>query len=203
MNIGVLGAGVIGGTLARRWTAAGHSVKLGVRNVDNPEVLSLVRDLGRSASVGSTAEAIAFGEAILFAITGGAMEQAIQTHARALGGKIVIDAANRMGGAAMNSIAEFQRHAPQAKVFRAFNSLGWENFADPHFGSTAADLFYCGPAGEARDAAERLIADVGLRPIYVGGPEQARLVDMVASLWFALANGQKMGRHLAFKVLTR
>jgi predicted dinucleotide-binding enzyme len=49
---------------------------------------------------------------------------------------------------------------------------------------------------------ERLIADVGLHPVYVGGPEQAGVVDGVASLWFALALGQRQGRRLAFKVLT-
>jgi 8-hydroxy-5-deazaflavin:NADPH oxidoreductase len=51
--------------------------------------------------------------------------------------------------------------------------------------------------------AEQMITDIGLRPIYVGGVEQAGLVDAVAGLWFALAFGQGKGRNLAFKVLTR
>lgn len=46
-----------------------------------------------------------------------------------------------------------------------------------------------------------LISDVGLRPVYLGGAEQMGLLDSIASLWFALAFGQKKGRHLAFKVL--
>jgi hypothetical protein len=37
----------------------------------------------------------------------------------------------------------------------------------------------------------------------VGDSDQAGLVDAVLPLWFALASRQGMGRHLAFKVLTR
>jgi 8-hydroxy-5-deazaflavin:NADPH oxidoreductase len=103
----------------------------------------------------------------------------------------------------LNSFASFQLHTPQAHLFRAFNSLGWENFADPLFDGIPADLFYCGPEGDARAAVEQLISDIGLHPMYLGGPEQVGLVDSVASLWFALALGQKRGRHLAFKVLSR
>ncbi len=102
----------------------------------------------------------------------------------------------------MNSLATFATHTPSAQVVRAFNSLGWENFANPQFGSVQADLFYCGPSGVAQAQAEQLIADVGLRPVWVGGPEQAPLVDAIAGLWFALALGQRRGRHLAFKLLT-
>ena len=201
MKIAVLGAKIIGSTLARKWAGAGHQVMFGVRSLDNPETLALAREL--NASVGTAAEAIAFGEAVVFAIPGNAMEEMIVTHGPALAGKIVVDAANRMGGGQMNSAALFAAHAPGAQVYRAFNSLGWENFANPMFGDLQADLFYCGPAGAGQAAVERLIRDVGLRPVRLGDIGQVGLVDMIGSLWFALAFGQGMGRELAFKVLTR
>jgi hypothetical protein len=115
----------------------------------------------------------------------------------------VIDASNNAGGPVMNSTGAITRHAPEAKVFRAFNSLGWENFENPRFGETVADLFYCGASGDSQSVVERLIEDVGLRPIRLGDLDKVHLVDSVAAIWFALAFGQKMGRHLAFKVLTR
>ncbi len=201
MKIAVLGAKIIGSTLARKWARAGHEVMFGVRTVDNPETQALARELG--AAVGTVAEAVAFGEAVVFAIPGGAMDETIAAHGPALAGKIVIDAANRMGGGPMNSAAAFAAHAPGAQVFRAFNSLGWENFENPLFDGVQADLFYCGPAGAGQGAVEGLIRDVGLRPMRVGDLGQAGLVDMIGSLWFALAFGQGMGRNLAFKVLTR
>lgn len=201
MKIAVLGARIIGSTLARKWAQAGRQIMFGVRTVDNPETQALAREL--SASVGTVAEAIAFGDVVVFAIPGNAMEETVAAHAAALNGKIVIDAANRMGGGAMNSAAAFAAHAPDARVYRAFNSLGWENFENPIFGDIQADLLYCGPAGAGRDAVEQLIRDVGLRPVCVGDLQQVGLVDAIGSLWFALAFGQGMGRELAFKVLTR
>jgi predicted dinucleotide-binding enzyme len=202
MQIGILGAKTIGGTLGRKWAHAGHSVTFGVRNTQNPDVQALVQELGGNASVAGVADAIAFGEVVVFAIPGQAMEATIAEHAAALSGKTIVDATNKVGAASMNSLEAFAAHAPTAQVFRAFNSLGWENFANPQFGGVQADLFYCGPSGAAQAHVEQLIADVGLRPVWVGGPEQTPTVDAVASLWFALALKQGRGRHLAFKLLT-
>jgi hypothetical protein len=201
MKIAVLGAKIIGGTLARKWAGAGHQVMFGVRSVGNPETLALAREL--NAAVGTAAEAVAFGQVVVFAIPGGAMGETIAANAAALDGKIVIDAANRMGGGPMNSAAAFSTHAPGAQVYRAFNSVGWENFDNPMYGDIQADLFYCGPAGAGQAVVEGLIRDAGLRPVRVGGLDQVGLVDMIGGLWFALAYGQGMGRNVAFKVLTR
>jgi hypothetical protein len=44
---------------------------------------------------------------------------------------------------------------------------------------------------------------VGLHPVRVGGLDQLPVVDALASLRFALALGQGLGRHLAFEVLVR
>lgn len=71
------------------------------------------------------------------------------------------------------------------------------------FSDLQADLLYCGAAGAGQAVVEGLIRDAGLRPVRVGDISQIVLVDMIGSLWFALAFGQGMGRHLAFKVLTR
>lgn len=201
MKIAVLGAKTVGSTLARQWAQAGHQIMFGVRSVDNPETQALAQEL--SAAVGTVAEAIGFGEAVVFAIPGSAMEETIAAQGPALAGKVVVDAANRMGGGPMNSAAAFLTHAPAAQVYRAFNSLGGEIFANPLFGDTQADLFYCGPAGAGQAAVEELIRDVGMRPMRLGDTSQVGLVDMLGSLWFALAYGQGMGRELAFKVLTR
>jgi hypothetical protein len=201
MNIAILGAKIIGSTLGRKWARAGHHVMFGVRNINNPEVLNLARELG--ATVGTVGEAIAFGNVVVFAIPGDAMDETVRTCGPALNSKIVIDAANRMGGGEMNSAASFATHAPGAHVFRAFNSLGWENFENPHFDNIQADLFYYGPGDETCVSVEQLINDVGLRPMRVGDLNQVQLVDMIGSLWFALAFGRGLGRHLAFKVLTR
>jgi len=202
MKVAVIGAGNIGGTLARKWGAAGHEVALGARDAGKPEVQQLVREIGANGRATSIAEAVVGADAVLFAIPGAAMGETVASVADSLAGTVVFDATNNLGGGAMNSVATIAAAAPGAAVYRAFNSLGWENFADPSFGGVSADLFYAGPEGAPQAVAERLIGDVGLRPIRLGGADRVPLVDSVATLWFALASQPQMGRHLAFKVLT-
>jgi predicted dinucleotide-binding enzyme len=74
--------------------------------------------------------------------------------------------------------------------------------AEPLIDGIQADMLYVGPDLDARTAIEQLIADCGMRPVYVGDKAQAALVDNLGALWGALAFGQKLGRRLAFKVLT-
>jgi predicted dinucleotide-binding enzyme len=203
LRIAILGAGNIGGTLGRKWVAAGHKVAFGVTNPNSARAQALRAELGNRVAIGSVADALATSDVVVMALPGKAMDETITKHAAQLNGKIILDAANRMGGGTMNSFATFQTNTPHARVFRAFNTLGWENFANPVFDGIQADLFYCGPDGDAREIAEQMISDVGLRPIRLGDVDQVGLVDSVGSLWFALALGQGKGRHLAFKVLSR
>jgi 8-hydroxy-5-deazaflavin:NADPH oxidoreductase len=48
-----------------------------------------------------------------------------------------------------------------------------------------------------------LIADVGLRPVWLRDNDQIGTVDALLALWFTLAVQRGKGRHLAFKMLTR
>lgn len=203
MKVAVVGAGRIGGLLGTKWSRAGQQVIFGVRNPQKPQVQDLVKSLGADATVSSIPDAIGRGDVVVFAIPGAAMKETITAHARALDGKIIIDATNNLGAPSMNNQATFATQTPHAKVYRAFNNYGWDIFENPIFRSVAADLFYCGPDGEERSKMEKLISDVGLNPVYLGGPDSVDLVDSVLKVWFTLASGRKMGRGIAFKLLTR
>ena len=201
-KIAVLGAGNIGGTLGRKWAAAGNSVTFGVTRPEGEKARALQADLGDQVTVGEIADALPGAEVVVFAIPGRAMAETIAAIADALDGKVVIDAANRIGEPVTNSREDFRRHAPTARYVRAFNTLGHENFANPLFDGVPADLFYAGSEAD-RALAEQLISEIGLRPIRVGDGDQTPLVDALLPLWFALAIQQGMGRHLAFKLLAR
>jgi predicted dinucleotide-binding enzyme len=192
-RIAVIGAGNIGGTLGNAWQRAGHAVTFGVR--DGGER----REHGRRFA--SPSDAIRDAEVVVFALPGAAMDDTVSHLADSLQGRVVIDATNRIGAPKAHSEALWALAADGLAVFRAFNSLGWENFENPRYGDDVADLFYAGPAGKARGVVDSLILDVGLRPIYTGTDPD--LVDGVLRLWFALVRGQGMGRGVAFKVLTR
>ncbi len=204
VRLAVLGAGNIGGTLGRKWCAAGHRVAFGVRDPRGKNAQALRADLGNAITLGTIDEALhSDPEVIVMALPGVQMDALIAKHAAECDGRVIIDTANRLDSGPMNSFATLQRYTPNARLFRAFNSLGWENFADPLFQGVQADLFYCGPDGEPRAQVEQLIADVGLHPVCLGGVEQVNLVDSIGAIWFALVFGQGRDRNLAFKVLTR
>ncbi len=199
-RLAVLGAGNIGGTLGRKWSEAGHQVAFGVSHPDGEKARSLRNQLGTAVTIDTTANVLPDADIVLFAIPGAAMDETITANAVTLDGKLIIDSANRMGNATNNSLATFQQFTPRARVYRAFNSLPWEVFADPDFNGIQADLLYAGGAAD-RMAIEQLIGDIGLRPIYAGDIDQFGVVDSVLGLFFALGIKQGRGRHLAFKVL--
>ncbi len=199
-TIAVLGAGNIGATLARKWAAADHEVTLGSRQPDDAALRELAAGMG--AGTASHADAVAGAEVIVLALPGGAVAGAAEALGHALDGKIVIDATNKMGTPEMNNISVIRAAAPGAIAARAFNSVGWEIFAQPDFNGTPADLLWCGPDGDDGDTVEALITDVGLRPVRVGSLDQIHLVDLLAGLWFALVTARGGRRRLAFKVLT-
>jgi predicted dinucleotide-binding enzyme len=201
-KIAVLGAGKIGGTLGRKWAGAGNSVTFGVANANGQHVQAIRADLGAQVAISTSAEALADAEVVVFAIPGPTMAETIAANAPALSGKLVIDAANRMGEQTANSFEDFRRHAPSARYVRAFNTLGWENFADPLFDGVPADLIYAGPEAD-RPLVERLIGEIGLHPVWLGDADQVGAVDSLLRIWFTLAIQRGLGRHLAFKVLTR
>ncbi len=115
----------------------------------------------------------------------------------------IIDATNNFGAPFMNNQATFAVQTPHAKAYRAFNSYGWDILENPTYRSVAADLFYCGPDGEERIKVEKLISDMGLNPVFLGGPDAVDIVDNVLKMRFTLATSRKMGRNIAFKLLTR
>lgn len=202
MRIAVIGSGNIGTTLGTAWAAAGHQVVFGVRDPQSPRARTAQRAAGDTAQVARVGEALAAAEVVLIAIPGAAVADFATEHAAALNGKLVIDATNQFGQPVINALAPLQAAAPQASFIRAFNSLGWENFAEPQIDGVQIDLFYASPEGQARMVAEQLIADAGLHPVRVGDLAQVPLVDNLGALWVALAFGQQRGRRVAFKLLT-
>lgn len=201
MKIAILGTGNIGGTLGRKWAAAGHTVVFGAREPEAAKVQALLVEVGHGATAVSTSTSITHADAVLFAIPGRAMAETIAQLGDALNGKILLDAANNVGQQPMNSLALLRQAAPDSPLFRAFSTLGWENFAEPVINGEQVDLFYCGDAGAGRTAVAQLITEIGLRPVYLGGEEQVELVDNLTRLWFTLAFQQGKGRRLAFKVM--
>lgn len=200
MHITILGAGNLGSALGRKWAAAGHPVTFGVRDLNSPKTHSARQSLP-AAGFQSISDAISVGEVVLFSTPYAAVAGIASAQAAALADKIVIDATNNLAGPVLNNVHTLLNAVPTAQVFRAFNSLGWEIFANPQVAGVQADHFYCGPDGEARLVVEGLIHQVGVRPLWVGGLETLPTVDAVGALWLTLVFRRGLPRSIALKLL--
>lgn len=99
-----------------------------------------------------------------------------------------------------------QRHLPQAHVFKAFNTLGFEFFDVAETGCGGRPLtmlFAGGDSGSPghRKAAELVIRAVGFEPVYAGGIRQARNLEALAELYINMAASVRGGaRDFHFQV---
>jgi 8-hydroxy-5-deazaflavin:NADPH oxidoreductase len=188
MKVAVIGSGSVGSALAQGASAAGHEVQVGSRR---PEA---------GVAIG---EAVQWADVTIVAVPGGAIADFAASIADRLAGQVIIDASNNVGGGGpISGVETIRSVAPDAHVYRAFNSVGWENMTVDDYDGVRPDMFFAGPDDQTRTNVEQLIGDLGPRPVYVGATPQAYgAVDSLAGLWFALAFDRGHGRRIAFKLL--
>lgn len=201
MRIAILGAGNIGGTLVSKWLAAGHTVVFGVRNANSAKTISAL-EKAQDAKVTDVPAAIRESEVILFSIPWKAVAEVAQANTADLNGKLLIDATNNFAGPVINNLSVLKEAAPNSKIYRAFNSLGWELFANPVIEGQTVDMFYSGPDGESRSQIHQLIEQVGLNPIWVGDNDRIHLVDNIGALWVNMVFQHGWKRRWAVKAMT-
>ena len=208
MRIGVIGIGMVGGTLGRRWAKEGHEVMFGVREPSSEKVGRLLADSGENARAGTVAEAASFGEVVTLATPWSGTEDAVR-QAGDLTGKVLLDCTNPLkpdmsGLEGDRSAAEqVAAWAPGAKVVKIFNTTGFKNMDDPRFGDDRATMFYCGDDAEAKKVAARLAEGLGFDAVDAGPLAEARSLEYLALLWIHLAYVQKLGPGIAFKLMRR
>jgi 8-hydroxy-5-deazaflavin:NADPH oxidoreductase len=190
MRIAVIGKGNIGGSLGTKWRAAGHDVVYGARDGSG--------EGPGGAPVRGIGDALKDVDVVVLAVPGQVVAEVVAGHGAALAGKTVIDAVNRIGAPEFDSRAIIADAAPQARYVRAFNSLGWENFADPMPGT---NMFFAADP-DARATAEELIRAVGLEPAFLGDANATTTVDGLLPLWFALVQQNGGNRRVALRIIT-
>jgi 8-hydroxy-5-deazaflavin:NADPH oxidoreductase len=115
MRIGIIGAGMIGSTLAKLWSEAGHEVRLASRH---PEHLKdLVEHLGTLVSAGTPMDAAEFGDVVMLTVPLKAVPDLARDLRSSLSGKVVLDT----GNAYERRDGEIARRASE----HAAGSAGW------------------------------------------------------------------------------
>jgi predicted dinucleotide-binding enzyme len=176
-TLGLIGSGNIGGALARLAVNAGLNVVLS--NSRGPETLAdLVAELGPQARAATPAEAAAAGDWVVVTIP---LKNYRQIPVEPLAGKVVLDTTNyypdRDGSIAELDAEEvttselLQRHLPDSKIVKAFNSIWVNHLLSLARQAGAPDrsvLPIAGDALEAKAAAAKLIDLLGYDTLDAG-----------------------------------
>ena len=216
MRVGILGTGDVGRALGQAFITLGHEVKMGARNAANDKAVAWVKENGAKASAGTFADAAAFGEIVVLATLGVANESALRSAgAAALRGKILIDTTNpldtsggmppRLAVAGNDSGGErVQRVVPDARVVKAFNTVGNAHMFRPSFPGGPPDMFICGNDAGAKKTVSALLSDFGWGVVDIGGIEGSRYLEAMCLVWVlaALSTTPPTWNH-AFKLLRK
>ena len=181
MKVGVIGAGRIGGNCATQFAKGGHEVMLSSRHPARLE--GLANEIGDAATVGTPAEAAAFGEVVVFSVPWDLIDEAIE-QAGSLDGKIVIDTTNQYGSVRMPEEGQTAAtlnasRMPGARYTKSFNTLT-SSFQAEVAGRPEAERvvqWVCGDDEEAKRIVSGLIAEAGYSPVDLGGTADCAVME--------------------------
>ena len=208
MKIAIIGAGVVGASLAKAWRGKGHEIRFGARDVASPKVVAAVAGIA-GAGADAIAGAVSWGDAAVLATPWGGTEAALKA-AGSFGGKPLLDATNPLTpayglalGHTTSGGEQVQAWAADARVVKIFNTTGFDNMANTSYAQGRPAMVYCGNDAAARSTAAGLAGDLGFEPIDLGGLDGARYLEPYAMVWIKLALAQGLGRNIAFTLMRR
>ena len=189
MTTAIIGIGNIGGAVARHLVAGGESVVLAA--TDQSHVEALAGELGPLARAASVEQAIADGDAVVFAVWLDTMRELIPQYARLLEGKVVVDPSNPIGfdesGQPFRTLPEGQSAGSVvaallpagAHYVKAFGTLGADALAaGAHRAPRRAVLFYATDDDTAAATIERLVRAAGFDPLKAGDVADAGRIEV-------------------------
>ena len=202
-TIAIIGTGEVAGALGPEFAAQGHDIVYGSRDPGRDSVSELVARTGGSASATTQADAVAGADIVVVAVPWYAVEEVV-ANLGDLSGKIVIDPTNpRMVGedglrdfAVDPSNAEWiQRWAPQSRVVKAFNTMGWETMVDPDSTGGPVTVPIVGDDSEAKAVVFGLIEGMGLEAVDLGPVRYAHVVEGMYIVW---GNARALGNPFTY-----
>jgi 8-hydroxy-5-deazaflavin:NADPH oxidoreductase len=167
-NIAILGSGRVGGALAKKLAAAGHSITIGSRSPSEAaEKLS-----GAPINVATLDEAAGGAEIVINATPGDSSLELLGAIKGSLTGKILIDVSNATARGAdgmpsgltypNSSVAEhLQQALPDTRVVKTLNTMLFVVMVDPRSLRVPPVAFLSGDDEDAKATAAALLGDLG------------------------------------------
>jgi predicted dinucleotide-binding enzyme len=209
MNIGIIGAGHVGGSLGATWTRAGHTVVFGVRDPESASSRTVLASIGKGAKAASLVDA-ARADVVVLTTPWPATRDAIAACGN-LAGKIVIDCTNPVKsdlsgleiGHTTSAGEQVAQWAKGASVYKAFNQTGAGNMASQEGYPAKLVMFVAGDDATKKPTVLGLVRDAGFDAVDAGPMVAARWLEPMAMLWIHLAVHQKFGPDFAFVLVKR
>lgn len=206
-RVAVIGAGRVGGQLARLFGREGHRVTLTGRDIAKPELAALARAVPGGAHIAATAEAVRDADVVLVALPWDAVGATLS--GLDLRGKVVIDCTNPLApglqlaiGTTTSGAERVAQIATGAYVLKCFNTIGADSLHVPYSADgQRKDMYVCGDDAPSKAWLCGVVRGFGFQPVDCGALAQARLTEPLALLWISLAITGKWGRTHAFKLL--
>ena len=211
MNIGIIGSGEVGKTLAKGFLKHGHQVMIGTRDISK---LAAWTASNTGVAVGSVADAAKFGDAIVLAVKGAAALDALAlAGADSLAGKTVMDTTNPIAAEPpVNGVLKcftnldeslmerLQAAYPSAHFVKVFSSVGNTRMVNPDYAGVLPTMFICGNDAGAKETVKEILDQFGWDTLDLGAAEAARAIEPLCILWCIPGFLNNEWTH-AFKVL--
>jgi predicted dinucleotide-binding enzyme len=172
MRLGIIGAGHIGGNIARRAALAGYDVTVSFAR-DRASLTALAAEIGGTA--GDPADA-ASAEPVVLPVPWSVVDEAL-AQAGPLAGRVVIDTTNQFGrGGALNlngrTAARYNAdRMPAAAYAKCFNTLtaGFQAAAATRTGGDRIVQWIAGDDSRAKTTVAQLVEDAGYVAVDLAG----------------------------------
>jgi len=215
MKVGILGSSQVGQSLGNAFLTEGYEVMIGTRDTTKETLVKWQKE-NPSAKLGSFGECATFGDFLVLAVSGDAVVEVInQAGKEKFSNRIVIDVTNPIAKQPpQNGVLKFftnldrslmeelQELLPEAKLVKAFNSVGSASMYKPDFADGKPTMFICGNDDRAKTVVKDILILFGWETEDMGKVEAARAIEPLAMLWCIPGFLRNQWTH-AFKLLKR
>jgi predicted dinucleotide-binding enzyme len=191
MKIAIIGKGNVGNALGSGLSKAGHEIKFGHRDPNEP-----------------VADAAKWGELIILAVPHENANNAIEAIRPFVDGKTVIDVMNAIGSnmdlgitCTTSTAEETQKKLPKAHVVKAFNTVFAPNQSTGRIAGEQLTAFFAGDDLKAKQTVAQLTKDIGFDPVDCGPLKAARNLEAMGNLIINLAYKYGMGNKMGYKLV--